>query len=212
MRIRTTVFVDFWNFQLNWNSRIERAKLDWHKLSSVLKRQAELSFKSFGLDGEVQIDQIKIYASYEPKNDADHKLQNWLESWLQRQPGFDVIIKEKTWREQEVHCRGCKVSISKCPNCQRPLGSASEKMIDSHIISDMLSLAWDDRYDLAVLISSDSDMVPGVMAVQNHGKKVINVTWVNNGFELARTSWANFEIDAIASDLSRENISYRVYP
>ena len=76
-------------------------------------------------------------------------------------------------------------------------------MVDSRIVTDMLSLAWDGSYDVALLITSDADMVPAVESLQRHNFKVINATWKGHGHELAKVSWASFELDGELDKLKR---------
>ena len=35
-----------------------------------------------------------------------------------------------------------------------------EKGVDTAIITDLLTLAWEGAYDVAILVSSDADLVP----------------------------------------------------
>lgn len=49
---------------------------------------------------------------------------------------------------------------------------------DIHLAVDMVRLAYNNAYDTAVLVSSDGDFVPAVLAVKEIGKRVENV-----GFE-----------------------------
>jgi len=65
----------------------------------------------------------------------------------------------------------------------------------------MFALHIDDVYDIAVLVSADSDMVPMVKYLQNHGVKVINAAWRNTGFDIRQSCWASFYIDDITPQL-----------
>lgn len=76
-------------------------------------------------------------------------------------------------------------------------------MVDSRIVTDMLSLAWDGSFDVAMLLTSDADMVPAVQSLQRHNFKVINATWKGHGHELAKQSWASFELDKVLTKLKR---------
>jgi len=49
---------------------------------------------------------------------------------------------------------------------------------DIHLAVDMVKLAYNNAYDTAILVSSDGDFVPAVLAVKEKGKKVENI-----GFE-----------------------------
>lgn len=56
-----------------------------------------------------------------------------------------------------------------------------EKGIDVLIALDMLRGAIEDRYDVCVLFSGDSDLLPALEAVQDQGKIVEVVTWASQG-------------------------------
>ena len=51
-----------------------------------------------------------------------------------------------------------------------------EKGVDTAIITDLLTLAWEGAYDVAILVSSDADLVSGVERLQAKGLKVGNAT------------------------------------
>lgn len=78
-------------------------------------------------------------------------------SELKRIPGFHVIL-----------CNMRKI--------RKPDGSFefAVKGDDIHLATDMLSLAYEDIYDVAILVSGDGDFVPAVWKVQKLGKKVEN--------------------------------------
>ena len=79
----------------------------------------------------------------------------------------------------------------------------TEKGVDTAIVTDLLSLAWERAYDIAVLVSSDADFVPAVERLQEKGFKVVNATWQGHGHQLARVCWASFEIDHLIPQLTR---------
>ena len=54
-------------------------------------------------------------------------------------------------------------------------GKYHEKGVDVQMVVDMLKGAYKDKYDQFVLISSDSDLVPAIEAVQNENKEVVYV-------------------------------------
>ena len=49
---------------------------------------------------------------------------------------------------------------------------AVEKGIDIMLATDLLRFAWDDRYDVAILVSGDGDFAYAVQAVKDLGKHV----------------------------------------
>ena len=68
----------------------------------------------------------------------------------------------------------------------------------------MVGLAWEGAYDVAILVSADKDFIPAVEHVQAKNFKVVNATWRRRGNELAKVSWASFELDGLISTLKRQ--------
>lgn len=50
-----------------------------------------------------------------------------------------------------------------------------EKLVDVKMAVDIVTHAYSNIYDLAIIVSADSDFVPAIEAAQDFGKKVINV-------------------------------------
>lgn len=200
MRLR--LFIDFWNFQINWNERSNQALCDWKSLPTALAREAQARLNAAGL-GQPTLEETRVYASYEPANPKDAKLRQWLTNFLDRQPGVRVFQAERHWRRRAIHCRGCDSNIVNCPSCQAPIGRASEKAIDSLIVTDLINLAWEGAYDVALLVSSDRDFVPAVDLLQRKNFKVVNACWSGQGNELARVCWASFPLDGLIAGLTR---------
>ncbi len=66
----------------------------------------------------------------------------------------------------------------RCRNCQHMWHTHEEKKTDVNIAVGLLEDAYDDRYDLAVVISGDSDLAPPVAAVrQRFGHKRVLVAF-----------------------------------
>ena len=55
---------------------------------------------------------------------------------------------------------------------QHPDKSYHEKGVDVRLAVEMIRFARQDKYDIAYLISSDTDLVPAIEEVQSTGKKV----------------------------------------
>ncbi|MGH9891261.1 MAG: NYN domain-containing protein, partial [bacterium] len=51
-----------------------------------------------------------------------------------------------------------------------------EKQVDVYIASQMVALAYENAYDVAILVSGDQDFVPAVETVQQKGKVVMVVS------------------------------------
>ena len=64
--------------------------------------------------------------------------------------------------------------VSECKRCGARWPTYSEKMTDVNIATEMLVDAYQDLYDMAMLISGDSDLVPPMRAIHSNfdGKRV----------------------------------------
>ncbi len=63
-----------------------------------------------------------------------------------------------------------------CPNCKKPYVSHEEKQTDVNIALHLFKLAIEDRYDTALLLSGDSDLLPSIRAAKaTFGSKRIGV-------------------------------------
>ncbi len=72
---------------------------------------------------------------------------------------------------------------------KHPDGSFHEKGVDVRIGIEMIKFARLDEYDQAMLISSDTDLVPAVEEVKSFGKKVLYVGFPSNqSFGLTKSS------------------------
>lgn len=201
---RVRLFVDFWNFQLQWNDHLSPGKqCDWPRLPACFVAEAQSAIKSAGIDEGLQLEETRVYASYNPARAEDTKLKGWLSNFLDRQPSFRVFAKQRKDKPATFRCRACQTEFGSCPSCSAPLVRSREKGVDTAIATDLLSLAWEGAFDVAVLVSSDEDMVPCVERLQEKGLKVINAAWPVRGQALAKACWASFGIMAVAEGLVR---------
>ncbi|MFA5786142.1 MAG: NYN domain-containing protein [Actinomycetota bacterium] len=201
--MRTRIFIDFWNFQLNWNRCSPDYRCDWRKLPRTLLEETSRLLESVSITDAAHLEETLVYASVGPGNPVEQNLRRWLRTFLDRQPSFHVKIRERHARPAEIHCNGCGTRTSACPTCGAPFRRAPEKGVDAAIVTDLLSLAWESALDIAVLVSNDSDFVPAVEHLQAKGLKVINASWPHQGHDLARTCWASFPLDQLTGPLTR---------
>lgn len=197
---RVRVFVDYWNFQLAWN-RSSGKGCDWRELPRVLVRRTGELFEAVGAEAGLSLERTTLYASVDPDGDAN--LRRWLTSTVSRFPSYTVKVHDRRARRDSIYCRLCKVATDACPNCGEPYVRRPEKGVDSAIVTDLLWLAWEGAYDVAILVTSDAAFVPAVERVQERGVKVVNAAWRNRGHELQRACWASFAIEEIQEGLWR---------
>ncbi len=211
MAYRTSIFIDFWNFSLQWRNRAYGERIDWTRVPSALLGESERQLQSAGSGDVLHLEETLVYASYD-EDEAGRKLKGWLDAFLDKQPRFRVTTRVRRSKARSVYCRACEHSIEKCPHCDELLRWAPEKGVDTSIVTGLLSLAGERAFDAALLVSSDTDYLPAVEWLQSRGFKVINATWANHGHELARACWASFELDSIVPDLRQQSAGPRATP
>ena len=191
------IFVDYWNFQLNWNERAGEARCNWLALPTALmeavRRLPDLE--------DTLYHGIQIYASVDPGNE---NLLNWLETFLDRQPGFEVRIARMVRRQRGLRCTHCGFEMEACPECGEPFTVGTSKGLTTAMVCDMLSLAFDGRCDLPVIVTSDTELIPAVEMLRRRGVRVIHAGWRDTGHDLSRAAWASIELDALIPGLVRE--------
>jgi len=74
---------------------------------------------------------------------------------------------------------------------------SKEKGVDVQIATDILTLGWEDTYDVAVLVSADSDFVPLAEYLKTKGKKVIHGQFPPKGAELSQKCWGRIDLTAM---------------
>lgn len=90
-------------------------------------------------------------------NKQKYKNQQRFFEKLKRIPGFRVVL-----------CRMQKVKIHGQTIYQ-------VKEDDIHLAVDLIKYAYKDAYDTAVLVSSDGDFVPAILAAREAGKRIENI-------------------------------------
>ncbi len=203
MELRLRVFIDFWNFQLNWNDRTNKTPIAWPKVPIEFANRTRSFLASTGSTDSVTLDETRVYTSIDRSNSNEAKLRGWLDSYLDRQPSFRVFTRERKSQHRPIRCSSCGAEVVECPQCHQPYRKAPEKGVDAAIVTDLLSLAWEAAYNIAVLVSSDADFIPAVEKLQEKGFKVINATWQGHGHQLAKVCWASFEINQLIDELRR---------
>lgn len=195
---RIKVFVDYWNFQLLVNEilRKDKSPINWKDIGEWLAKEASLLAKM----NHYSYEGTNIYTSYNPKKDS--RYVEWINNWLNRQPGIHVNCLERKIK-RAPNCPACYTTVDECPHCGESMEGSEEKGVDALIVTDMISLAWENSYDMAILSSSDRDLIPAVKYLSGKGKKVIHVGFGIIGSELSKSCWAYLDISSKISEILR---------
>ena len=194
-RARVRVFIDFWNLQITLNQQIQHVdptdafKIDWSALPRWLAREAAtvVGTEHHSYDG------AHVYSSYNPLSASDVGLRWWLTTWLDRQPGVQVVLKERRPKDPPT-CPSCHQSVPSCPACKASLARTVEKGVDTAIVTDMIRLAWERAYDVGVIVSSDADLVPVVEFLDSKGLRMVQAGFPPIGSDLATACWGSFDV------------------
>ena len=106
------------------------------------------------------------------KGGVGHKLQKWLNALPHRD---DVNLPPTLFDELTEIAQPAKASIW------------VEKAVDVMLATDMVSLAYEDQYDVAYLVSADGDFTPAVQTVRATGRQVF-VASPSHGQKLANAA------------------------
>lgn len=101
--------------------------------------------------------------------------------------------RQKTYIEAVETLNECKIyyghyqsQVEQCKVCGHTYPYANEKMTDVNIAVEILSDAYLDKFDMALLVTGDSDLVPPIRAVHNFFKnKRVFVAFPPNRFNIS---------------------------
>ena len=196
-RHRVRVFVDFWNYTLSMRDADEAFRTDWSRLGPVLARAAATVVDP-AATGEYQ--GLNFYGSHDPARDADQKLHRWATTVVDTFPGVNVSIVPRQKKRSPPVCPACHESVATCPACGADMRGTEEKGVDVRMATGMISLAWADNYDIAVLVSSDRDFVPVAEFLDTRGIKVIHGAFPPKGAQLTARCWGSIDIVRLRED------------
>lgn len=199
--MRYLVLIDYWNFQLNWNNRRTHGqRCDYAKLPRVLVSEAVRVVSTVESNtGTASLVETRLYASVDSQR--DQQMKNWLVNTINRMSSYRVDVRTRRTQAKPAFCRSCRTKTELCPHCSRPFVRSVEKGVDAAIVTDMLLSGRKGLMDVAVIVSSDADLVPAVLALSNDGIRTVNATWKGQGYELARQCWGSFYIDDIMQSI-----------
>ena len=112
-----------------------------------------------------------------------HALADLLEE-IERRPGFFVRRFQR------------RTSTRECPHCNEIITYTEEKMVDTSLVADLVTLGLQDVFDCAIVFSGDLDIAPGLAALRAMGKQAWIATFGDFGLSkaLAREAWSHIDL------------------
>lgn len=195
-KCRVRIFVDYWNFQLTINESIDallgtkhsKFPIDWCKFPLwITAKVATLMGNECSYDGMI------VFSSHDGAVEG-MKHKSFIENTLSKYPGIQVQCRMRKPKSNR-YCRKCDASVTPvCPNCGDPLTGTTEKGVDTAIATEMIRLAWEGAYDVAVLVSLDADLVPAAQFLDAKGRKVIQARIPPKGEDLRKACWSSIDL------------------
>lgn len=190
------VFVDFWNFQLGWNEAFpfdkskgeEPTRIDWRGLPAALMNELPTALGDQTSTSH-QFRGINVYASVNPDpKSPDAKLKNFLVRHLNQMTGYQVHIVDR--KERRVTDANGNQIIK-----------TVEKGVDTQIVTDLFAGALNNTYDVAMLISNDSDFCPAISSIQDRlDKQIVHVGFRRGGDEIRSACWSHILLDGSVAE------------
>ena len=135
-----------------------------------------------GMGNRAQLARANFYTSFNPdtKSGRDHKA--WVNRRL-RNPALRqfVWIQPQSREKSPPYCPYCREQVDLCPKCNADMRGYEEKGVDVALAVGMMQEAHAVRLDVAVLISSDRDMIPAVEGIKGLGIPIVHVGFPSGG-------------------------------
>lgn len=175
--LKTMVFIDWQNFNISckeymFHKKMDKVSIDYCKLAKVLNSKVHL-------DSQV----IKTYLfAVRPceklfELESYKKQYDWICS-LKNNYHFEVIEGEQVIRP--VH--GKEFNINDLTTY-----TTVEKGTDVNVAVQMLSKGFQNAYDIAILVSGDTDYIPVIETLHHLGKTVVLATLPQQNIEKYKT-------------------------
>lgn len=130
-------------------------------------------------------------------------VHRWATEVVDKFPGVSVSMVPRQKKRSPPRCPTCHEAIGRCPACGADMRGTEEKSLDVRMATDMISLAWVDNYDIAVLVSSDRDFVPVAEFLETRGIKVIHGAFPPQGSELTGKCWGSINVPRLREEFRR---------
>lgn len=162
--LRTMVFIDYQNFNINLQMHYKNKQGKEFKSINYQRLAKEINDK---LPFQSQVVKTYLFA-YKPceqlmKLEYYIKYYNWLNN-MRKTPYFEII----EGRQEVRSIKGVDFNIDD-PNTY----TTEEKETDINLATHMIAKGFQNAYDIAILVSGDTDYIKVVETLHNIGKTVI---------------------------------------
>ncbi len=164
--LRTMVFIDYQNFNINLQMHYRENQIDRATVKSInyLNLAIEID-KKLPFYSQVMKTYLFAYKPCEQLMQLKHysKYYDWLTA-LRKAPYFEVI----EGRQEIRPIKGIPLDINDYHTY-----TTIEKETDINLATHMLSKGFQNAYDIAILVSGDTDYIKVIETLHNIGKIVV---------------------------------------
>jgi uncharacterized LabA/DUF88 family protein len=142
-----------------------------------------------GIKEPLQFKGLNVYASVNPDPKGnDSALRNFLQRVLNQMVGYKVhIFDRKELRTTDAQGHTVIKTV--------------EKGVDTRIVTDLFTGAIDDTYNVALLLSNDSDFCPAIQTIQDRlNRQIVHVGFRRGGDEIRSACWSHVILDGSLSE------------
>lgn len=182
---RIMIFVDGSNYYHSLKKSFHTAKIDFQKVSDFLSKGNDLINIYFYVSPVPWQEDAEKYSSQQKYFEKlklikrlelilgrlEHRKNKKLEKVKRDFHKLYIEIKEDINSERTADFEELEKNLDEILK----FGNKVEKGVDVNLAVDLVTLAFENKYDIAIVISNDGDFVPAVKKAQSYGQKVYNV-------------------------------------
>lgn len=200
---RVRIFMDYWNFARNWKDltgNFPDRNLDWKKFpQAIIESLDEMSHLR---NTKKDLRAVKVYTSVKPYDQngdgfldeleiaEEQRMLTWFQDDLDQYTAYTVDVTNRS------------NSPLACKICGNDNSNFVEQGIDTKIAIDLVALASRDLYDIAILITDDSDLVPSTQCVQDTiDKQVVHLGFKEKKSDVRIEAWGHLFVDDLLSEI-----------
>jgi len=184
------VFIDGGNFEGSCRDIDEHLthEIDFDRLSSALVKHAQ---------GD-SYQGTYFYCSYRPKTGG--LVAEEIEKINKKLKFYDALQYKRGYTVRKFRR---KVRSETCGKCGHTTFFTIEKGVDSNLVADLLTLAWEDAFDIAVVLSDDADMGAAIEYLKRKGKKVYHASFARlaHGQEIRKLCFGLIDLETILDEI-----------
>jgi len=168
-------------------------------LGVFFPKELHFAWTGFRGAGQSNYEGTYFYCSFRPKTKGLSPEEN---ERIDKKIKFYDALQYKTGYTVKKFRR--KFRSETCEKCGHNTNFTIEKGVDSNLVADLLALAWEDAYDIAVVVSDDADLLPAIGYLKTKAKKVYHASFarLQHGQEVRKLCFGLIDLEAIRGEIT----------